>query len=45
MLDDRKVDVACVQETRWMGLSCSFFSTVGKRYKLFGLDVRRKLKV
>jgi len=29
------MNVACVQETRWRGSGCRFFSAIGKRYKLF----------
>jgi len=32
---DRKVDVACIQETQWTGSGCKFYRTKGKRYKLF----------
>jgi len=32
---DRKVDMACVQETRWKGSSCKFYETKGQRHKLF----------
>jgi len=31
---DRKVDVACIQETRWKGSGCKFCGAKGKRYKL-----------
>jgi len=34
-LSDRKVDVACIQETRWKGSGCKFYGAKGKRYKLF----------
>jgi len=34
-LADRKVDVACIQETRWKGSGCKFCGAKGKRYKLF----------
>jgi len=34
-LSDRKVDVACIQETRWKGSGCRFYGAKGKRYKLF----------
>jgi len=30
-LSDRKVDVACIQETRWKGGGCKFCRTKGKR--------------
>jgi len=32
---DRKVDVACIQETRWKGSGCKFYGAKGKRYKMF----------
>ena len=28
---DRKVDVACIQETRWRGSGCKIYGTKGKR--------------
>jgi len=34
-LSDRKVDVACIQETRWKGSGCKFYGAKGQRYKLF----------
>jgi len=34
-LAERQMDVACVQEIRWRGSGCRFFSAIGKRYKLF----------
>jgi len=34
-LSDRKVDVACIQETRWKGRGCKFYGSIGRRYKLF----------
>ena len=34
-LSDRKVDVACIQETRWKGNGCKFYGAKGQRYKLF----------
>jgi len=33
-LSDRKVDVACIQETQWKGSGCKFCGAKGKRYKL-----------
>lgn len=42
---ESKVDVACVQEIRWMGSGRRFFGAVVKRPKLFVVDVRRELKV
>ena len=35
ILPDRKVDVACIQETQWKGSGCRFSGAGGKRYKLF----------
>jgi len=34
-LSDRKVDVACIEETRSKGSACKFYGAKGKRYKLF----------
>jgi len=34
-LSDRKVDVACIQETQWKGSGCKFYGAKGQRYKLF----------
>jgi len=34
-LAERRMDVACGQETRWRGSGCRFFGAIGKRYKLF----------
>jgi len=34
-LSDRKVDVACIQETRWKGSGCKFCGAKGQRYQLF----------
>ena len=39
----RRMDVACVQETRWRGSGCRFFGAIGKRYKLFWMGVRQRL--
>jgi len=36
-LSDRKVDMTCIQETRWKGSGCKFCGTKGRRYKLFWL--------
>ena len=33
-LSDRKVGVACIQETQWKG-GCTFYRAKGQRYKLF----------
>ena len=35
VLVDRKVDVACIQETKWKGSGCRLFGARGRRYKLF----------
>ena len=40
---DRKVDVACIQETRWKGSGCKFYGTKGQRYKLFWMGGEEKL--
>jgi len=32
---DRKIDVVCIQETRWKGNGCKFYGAKGQRYKLF----------
>jgi len=34
-LSDRKVNVACIQETQWKGSGCKFYGAKGKRCKLF----------
>jgi len=44
-LAERRMDVACVQETRWGGSGCRFFGAIGKRYKVFGWEVRQRLMV
>ena len=33
-LAERRIDVVCVQETRWRS-DCRLFGAIGKRYKLF----------
>jgi len=38
-LSDRKVDVACIQETRWKGSGYKFYGAKGQRYKLFRMGV------
>jgi len=38
-LAERRMDVACVQETRWRGSGCRLF---GKRYKLFWMESKEK---
>jgi len=42
VLAERRMDVACVQETRWRGLGCRFFGAIGKRYKLFWMGSKAK---
>ena len=39
----RKVDVACIQETRWTGSGCKFYGAKGQRYKLFWMGGEEKL--
>jgi len=41
-LAERRMDVACVQETRWRGSGCRFFDAIGKRYKLFWMGCKAK---
>jgi len=41
-LAERRMGVACVQETRWRGSGCRFFGAVGKRYKLFWMGSKAK---
>jgi len=41
-LAERRMDVACVQETRWRGSGCRFFGAIGKRYKLFWMGSKAK---
>ena len=36
-LAERKIDVACVQTTRWRASGCRLFGAIGKRYKLFSM--------
>jgi len=31
-LAERRMDVMCVQETRWRGSGCRFFGAIGKMY-------------
>jgi len=31
VLAERRMDVVCVQETRWRGSGCRFFGAIGKR--------------
>jgi len=37
-LSDRKVDVACIQETRCTGSGFTFYGAKGQRYKLFWME-------
>ena len=41
-LAERRMDVACVQETQWRGSGCRFFGAIGKRYKLFWMGSKAK---
>ena len=41
-LAERRMDVTCVQETRWRGSGCRFFGAIGKRYKLFWMGSKAK---
>jgi len=41
-LTERRMDVVCVQETRWRGSGCRFFGAIGKRYKLFWMGSKAK---
>jgi len=41
-LAERRIDVACVQDTRWRGSGCRFFGAIGKRYKLFWMGSKAK---
>ena len=41
-LVERRMDVACVEETRWRGSGCRFFGAIGKRYKLFRMGSKAK---
>jgi len=42
-LSGRKVDVACIQETRWKGSGCKLYGAKGKRYKLFRMGGEERL--
>jgi len=44
-LAERQMDVACVQQTRWIGSGCRFFGAIGKRYKLFWIGSKAKTRV
>ena len=41
-LAERRIGVACVQETRWRGSGCRFFGAIGKKYKLFWMGSKAK---
>ena len=41
-LAERRMDVACVQETRWRASGCRFFGAIVKRYKLFWMGSKAK---
>ena len=41
-LAERRMDVACVQETRWRGSGCRFFGAIGKMYMLFWMGSKAK---
>ena len=41
-LAEQRMDVACVQETRWRHSGCRFFGAIGKRYKLFWMGSKAK---
>ena len=42
VLAERRMDVACVQETRWRGSGCRFSGAIGRRYKLFWVGSKAK---
>jgi len=41
-LSDRKVDVACIQETRWKGHGCKFYEAKSKRCKLLWMGGKER---
>jgi len=41
-LAERRVDVACVQETRWRDSGCRFFGAIGKKYNMFWMGSKAK---
>ena len=43
-LAERRMDVLCVQETRWWS-DCRIFGAIGKRYKLFLMGNEAKTTV
>ena len=42
VLAERRMNVACVPETRWRGSGCRLFGAIGKRYKLFWMASKAK---
>jgi len=40
---DRKVDVACIQDTRWKGSGCKFCGAKSQRFKLFWMGGEERL--
>ena len=42
-LSDRKVDLACIQETQWKGSGCKFYGAKVQRYKLFWMGGEERL--
>jgi len=40
---ERKVDVACILETRWKGSGCKFYGAKSKKYKLFWMGGEERL--
>ena len=43
-LAERRMDVACVQETQWRGSGCRFFGAIGKRARQCVSEQRKKRK-
>jgi len=41
-LAEKRMDVICVQETRWRGSGCRFFGAIGKRCKLLWMGSKAK---
>ena len=44
VLTERRMDVPCVQETRWRS-DCRLFGAIGKKYKLFLIGNEAKTEV
>jgi len=42
VLAERRMDVACVQETWWRGTGCRLIGAIGRRYKLFWMGSKAK---